>query len=190
MPNKTFTLKDLISYSSPCFSCQNIPTLFAIINSNNSFVKIPISSSKSSSSIDLIINYNNSLALSINHASNKFSSNNPTWLLSFLKNKNISLTISCQDCNSFIESLPLSFNFNKSFINPITLKFEMFSLIHNSNIYHIKSSFINNITTIIAHIPHNNSFNKIKLSLPLIPKSKFISKSKLINKIKSLILFS
>lgn len=201
---KKFTVKDFITYNNPCFSCDNkinfyigiqtVPPIdpdpkYPLGSIHPSFIR-PIVSMEYSE-LDLNISYNNSLSLKIYHKTNKIDSNNMTELFRYLKSHRIILQSRCDKCFSCIESNDLSFNYDKKFIYPATIKSERLLVSDDENLYHMYSWFATGKTDLnVDKINRAFPMSPLHLKLPLLPLYKFKNRQHFIEKIKTYLVFS
>lgn len=196
---KSFTVKDFITYNNPCFSCGGKINLRIAVHDigHGEVPSYPTAIiTPESSKLELVITYNNTLTLNIEHKSNKIGSNNPEWLVSYLKNKKLFLSSTCNGCSSVIESDYLELNLDKGFIAPTYIRYEMLMMLDTLNMYQIKSYFVEKKTTIVVVSVKNKENNnagkldKIKFDLPLLPLYKFKTREQIMKKIKTYLIFS
>ncbi len=191
---KTFTVKDFITYNSPCFSCGSkisfkIGVSF-IKNRQPSTYLVPIVSSDFIE-IDLKINYNNGLKLKILPKTNKFTVSSMKGLTTYLEKHNLFLRSYCDNCRTCIDSQFLEFNLLKEFIKPVGISDERLIVRNGNYMYELYSSFIDNYSSLFISQPPINTLNSnIRIELPLLPMYKLKNKEHFIKKVKTYILFS
>ena len=187
------TVKDFLAHNSPCFSCGKEITFSVKSISFSPFtLPAPLNTlvSKDSVEIELKITYNDKLKIIINQLSNKITTDVAS-LTKYLEGHRLFLSSSCSSCFSMAESFYLDFNFQKGFICPVGISHEMLLIYDEQNLYQINSSFFTKKSFItIDRIDKSNNLSPIKLDLPLISISKFKTKENVLNKIKTLLLFT
>ena len=193
--SKSFTVKDFIKYNGPCFNCGN--KIFVsikeydclIVNGLNSISSFEIKGDIIEATLKL--NYSYILNLTINISNNKYETSNIHKLMAYLASRDIVLFSECKKCKSYIHTESLKFG-PKAFILPTKISAEKFLFSDNLNNYTITSDFKNN-KTIITSLPKNyNDYYQelISLDISLLPLYKFKTREKILQKIKTLILFS
>jgi hypothetical protein len=190
---KTFTVKDFITYNSPCFSCGSkisfkIGVSF-IKNRQPSTYLVPIVSSDFIE-IDLKINYNNGLKLKILPKTNKFTVSSMKGLTTYLEKHNLFLRSYCDNCRTCIDSQFLEFNLLKEFIKPVEISDERLFVRNNNYKYELYSYFTHSYSVLIISDQTNIANNSIRIELPLLPMYKLKNKEHFIKKVKTYILFS
>lgn len=194
--SKKFTVKDFILYSSPCPGCAKASSIRVGISYNTKDNYVVDSSlspvvNKLFLVIDLKISYNNALHLSIDHKTNKFSTNNAILLKQYLETHDIYLLSECDTCGARFQTHNLNFNIDKGFILATSIKFEQYTLSKGDDTYFLTSDFDNKTTKVFAyHNLKSLNLSSTVLSLPLLPKYKFKDYELLITKIKTYLLFS
>ena len=182
-----YTLKDFIKYSSPCFSCSSkILIQINVYDSINkeSFILKPIFY-KDFLQIDLKLTYDETLYIKFYYKNNYFITNNLRALTEYLQQFTLYMRSLCDECNSFVLTSELKFNFKSGYI------FQIFILKKN---YYIKNN--NLIYNLISHYDLKKSYVSVINDLDIkskeieTPLIKIKNKEKLLLKIKNIILFS
>lgn len=200
---KKFTVKDFITYNNPCFSCDNKINFYigteklpdpgedpsSVVYSQPSYHR-PIVSTEYTE-LNISISYSNSLKLKIFHKTNKIDSNNLNELIKYLHSHRILLQSKCDRCYTMVESNDLSFNLEKYFIYPVSLKNERLLVTTDENMFHVYSDFAGNQTMInIDKINRTLPVSATKLKLSLLPMYKFKDKIHFLDKMKLYVTFS
>lgn len=178
---KPFTVKDFVTYNNPCFSCgENI--IFTFGEAIN-----PVIDGKECK-VELITSYSDSLSLIINLNTNSFHTTNTKVFKKYLKTKNIFLKSKCSKCNTYILSSNLIFDHEKHFIKPAYLRQEFLKVYKDGLRYSVFSSDDGSILNV-----QDLKTGKNVLDIAVEPELflyRIKTKEKLINKLKTYILFS
>lgn len=189
---KNFTLKDFISYNNPCFSCGN--------KINFNIISVPISDELTrivlrptvkldSITVDLKINYHESLQLQIMMPSNIFFVSDKKFFTDYINNNKLYLNSSCSNCHTILETYSLDFNFDKGFLKPVKMCKENLIVIDGIHRYCIYTSHLNiKSTIVIYHL--NLNISPVYIKSPILSLSKFRDRSHLIHKMKTYLTFS
>jgi hypothetical protein len=189
---KQFTVKDFIAHNAPCFGCGKPVVLQMQVLRNEPWEQdatLNCQVSKNFLTINLSITYYDSLNLTIDYKTNQFATNNIVNLTKYLSDCGLRLTCHCEACKTSITSTQLEFNLEKKFIKPVGIQQEIIVMFDDKNVYQVYSDYTLSKSVIfiddaqMAGIP-------IRLDTPLIPRFKFKSKEKLIEKLKTYALFS
>jgi hypothetical protein len=191
---KTFTVKDFIIYNNPCFSCGS-KISFKIGSTHNELSFSPVYKKTTVTAdhveIDLDITYRQTFKLYIVNKSNKILSPDMKSLTDYLSMHELFLSSRCDRCYTSIESYPLEFNLAKGFIKPVGINQENLIVTDDKNMYQIHSSFNQKISTAtISKINKTMPISPARINLPLLPLYKIKNRDRLINKLKTLVLFS
>lgn len=191
---KRFSVKDFISYNSPCFSCNN-PILVRVgvthrdLTAQESSLRPFIQSSHTE--IDLKITYNSVLKMAIDHKTNKFAVNDMGALTKYFEDHKLFLELSCNKCYTTITSHHLEFDLNRRFIKAVGISQENLITNDGSNMYQIHSSFIKETSLVyVTKIDKATPVSPIRFETPLMPLGKFKDKEHLISKLKLYATFS
>src|ERR1700735_2403469 len=101
---KKFSVKDFISFNSPCFGCNELISFFIMADPvpeeshyiATAYLKPRIE--KTHHVIDLHIGWNDSLRLTIDHKTNGYDTNNPRALRKYLSQRQMGLRCECLKC--------------------------------------------------------------------------------------------
>lgn len=184
-----FTVKDFILYNGPCFSCGNkINVTLTCLNNilSGSFTRV--NSQKLEKGVleaSLRIKYSHNLTLKIFTYNNKFIVSDQNGLNKYLNEYKLFLRSECKKCRGVIISNALEFD-PRGFIKPISLNRELFDVNDKNTDYLITTEYDINQTHINIFTDHK----AMELVIPCLPLYKFKTKEKLINKLKTYILFS
>ncbi len=186
---KNFTVKDFILYNGPCFSCGKKVTINVLSNNpeSNQFQKLPQFLKNNIIDVTLRIKYSHSLNLQISISDNKFKVSNMEEFISYLGCRELYISSNCKFCQNFIYSNPLQFD-RKMFIRPITILREVLSTTSKNVFYSLMSEYSENETKI--NVLDKNTNKMMKMNIPLLPLYRFKTKEKLVNKMRTYILFS
>ena len=183
---KKFTVKDFITYNSPCFGCGNkINFYFEIDTPNAGTVSKRALVGGDFTEVDLIIHYSDPLKINITHKTNKFIASSNKSLTTYMKEHKLSMRTRCDKCYSTVASQPLEFNMDKGFVCPVEIREEVFLITNELDSYQIYSSGSKSTVHFVSA-----SGAVMRLTLPLLPLYKFKTKEKFVNKIKTYIVFS
>ena len=189
---KKFTVKDFITHNAPCFGCGKPVILQMQMLRDEPWEQdatINCKAGKNFLTINLSITYYDALNLTIDYKTNKFATNNFDNLTKYLSACKLKLVCHCESCKTRMTSNQLDFNLEKKFIKPVSIEQEIIVMADNKNMYQIYSDYNRDRSVIfiddveMAGVP-------IRLDTPLIPRSKFKNKEKLIEKLKTYALFS
>lgn len=187
-----FTLKDFIAYNNPCFSCKEnikLRVVSTIINDNDIFAVANLRPHvfPEYTSIDLDIKYNKTLQMCVWHKSNKITCSDLTALKEFVKNRLLYLKSECGKCGTFIESAFLEFNLAHGYLKPTIISKEGLYTHDDHNSYYITS----NVQMGKSEISVSKIFgSNTKITAPLILLGKLKTRERMIQKLKTYILFS
>lgn len=187
---KKFTIKDFIKYNGPCFNCgETINFRVLVDNSTNMRPNF----GPDHFSIDLSIKYSRSLQIWLFYKTNKIVTSDPKELSIYLKEHELRLKSYCDRCYSNVESQPLEFDLENSFVKPVGIQSELFNIEDDKYFYNIntlnKDAYSGTIVTLTS-LNKKATSTPSSLVLPLLPLYKFQTKEKLINKIKTYLVFS
>lgn len=189
---RQFTVKDFITYSGPCFSCQS-KISFKIGSSSSTqpiaAYLVPVVTNDFID-VDLKINYNNGLSLRIFTKTNKFTASSIKGLTKYLEKHKLFLRSSCDKCRTCVDSKTLDFNLLKEFIAPVGISDEQLIVKDSKYLYELYSSFEAGYSALIINPTNSQSINSIRMELPLLPMYKLKNKERFIEKVKTYILFS
>jgi hypothetical protein len=192
---KKFTVKDFITYNGPCFSCgSRVNVKIGVIKVDVADFNIALLNpviTTNSIDIDLKINYNSSLKLSIFSKTNKFSTSSMKGLTEYLNGHKLFLRSNCDHCYTKVESQYLEFNLLKGFIKPVGVSNELLVVNDGANLYQVHTSYIEEKSlVIIDRINKTTPITPVRMDLPLLPLYKFKDKDHFIAKIKTYLVFS
>jgi len=190
---KQLTVKDFINYNGPCFSCGKLPELYIQVTANqpvNFDRDIRPSLDKKCMEIVLSYKYDKNLLMWIEYETNKVSFSNFSEIAQFLSDFKIKIKKKCNECQNCLCSSYLEWNLPKQYLKPITLDWERIVLKDETYIYYIYNSYTHNKSSLQSDRLDNNIRNTFKVETPLISLRKFSNKERLINKIKTYMLFS
>jgi hypothetical protein len=191
---KKFSVKDFISYNSPCFSCNS--AILVRVGVTHRDLTVPESSLRpfiqsGHTEIDLQITYNSMLKMAIDHKTNKFAVNDIGGLTKYLEDHKLFLELSCNKCYTTVTSQHLEFDLIRRFIKAVGISQENLITSDDSNMYQIHSSFIKDVSLVyVTKIDRAVPVSPIQFETPLMPLGKFKNKEHLINKLKLYATFS
>jgi len=188
-----FTIKDFITFNNPCFGCSK-PIIFKIgvFNCNDSKVSYfrPVVSDESTE-VDLKIGYSNSIKLVIYHKNNKILTNNINDLTTYLIGHKLFLSYYCGDqCGNRAESGFLDFDLKKGHLKPVGMTSETLVVTDKGHCYMLISSFFSNSSRVHIWKKDSQPSSDIKIDLKLLPKFKFKTKEKFLEKMRIYSTFS
>src|ERR1700722_4339445 len=191
---RKFTVRDFVSYNSPCFSC-NSPILVRVgvvhidLTMNDAFLRPFVQSTHTE--IDLEITYNSKLKLAIDHKTNKIAVNDMKALTKYLEGHKLFLGLECNRCYTTVISQHLEFDLNKKFIKPVGISQENLITNDGYNMYQVFSSYIKEVSlAIVSRIDSTKPISPARFEMPLTPLSKFKDKENFIRKLKIYTTFS
>lgn len=193
-----FTVKDFIAYNNPCFSCGELISLrVGTVPTNASSGRAkkkkiswitPVVSPETVD-IDLRITYSTALKLQIAHKTNKFQSNDPGRLLTFLTKNHVCLSIEC-DCLTRVTSQWLEFDIRRGHIRAFEISNELVVVRDSRNMYILDSFFDDNQSIIVVTTNKLDGSEPTRIELPLMPLYKFTDRKHFINKMRTYLTFS
>lgn len=190
---RKLTVKDFIDYSCPCFGCGK-PNNFRIgvhsSKSDTSYLRASVG--PNFVEIDLLITYSNALKLYIFHKTNEILASDKRALITYLSDRQLSLGATCSNCHTRTVSHDLKFHLDKGFVEGTTLSDELTAITDGGKLYHLYSYYDKNLSNLVV-IPEPNTKsggNQLNMELPLIPRERFKSRTRFIEKIKTYIVFS
>jgi hypothetical protein len=192
---KKFTVKDFILYNSPCISCGGAINLYVVSrDSVNPYknlrgIKYITNVGKNAITVELKITYAERLTLQIIPKSNKFKTSDVAGLWSYLDKHDLYLQSICSECKTIISSNIMMLDKLGGFIHPISLDSEDIMIKDSDCLYMIYTSYEGNSTEIHV-LPKDLLKEDFNIKIPLLPIYKFKTKEKLLQKIKTYILFS
>jgi hypothetical protein len=186
------TVNDFMNYNNPCFNCNSKIAFTLNIVNKSTHIQTPLKPIITQKYIKfkLLVGYGASLDLIIDRVSNKFSSNNPNFLLIHLKNKEIHFVSHCDKCETEIKSNLAELSFENGFIKPITISYEYLVAKSKNHQYIASSNFEENKSHIMIVNKKQNSLTEFSITTKLLPLYKVKTKEKLIDKIKLYSVFS
>lgn len=192
---KKFTVKDFITYTGPCFSCQSkISFQIGVFNKQDRQSKESIYLTPNVTNdcidIDLKINYRSGLNVKIFPKTNKFTTSSMRLLTKYLEEHNLFLRSKCDECHTNVDSEALEFNLLKEFVVPVTISDERLIVKDDKYLYELYSFFDNSGQSIVMISHINKVAQPIRIELPLLPMYKLKNKERFIQKMKTYITFS
>jgi hypothetical protein len=190
---KSFTVKDFITYNSPCFICESKinftigvlfnkkhqPTLYLTPFVTNDFIEVNLKFKYS----------DNGLKLKIFPKTNRFEISSMKNFMKYLEEHKLFLRSYCDTCYTRIESNPIEFNLLKFFIAPAFINDESVIVKNDNSLYELYSLFDQNYSTLIVSRTDIVA-PPIRIELPLLPIYKLKNRDRFIEKVKTYILFS
>jgi hypothetical protein len=176
---KSFTIKDLINYNNPCFSCDSMDHTVSFYDSSLNLSKLVTIVTKKNVTITLKYKFNNQSQLFIDLNTNKFFTSENCEPIYYDK---LYLSVLCNFCGSVINSDTIIHDDSCNRILPTSIKHEIFYISSNDRRYIISSHTPLGVTSI-----RSDSFH---IKIPLLLKNEFGSKQDLIDKINLYITFS
>jgi hypothetical protein len=141
--------------------------------------------------IDLKITYLNSLKLKIYHKTNKMWCSDSLALVEYLKEHKIFLHSTCDHCMTTIESQFLEFNLAHGYVMAVGLAREHLLVNGGDKLYFISSAFLEEKSIItVTHLDRTKPLTPFTIETPLIPLYKLKTKDRMIDKIKTYMIFS
>lgn len=193
---KQFTVKDFIKYNGPCFNCNN-PINFRVGVSNynaDAVATLRPSFKNDHFSVDVQIKNSRSLQLWVFYKTNKIVTSDIKEFKSFVRDHSVYLKSYCDKCYCSIESKALEFDTDNLFIKPVGIARESLHVDTEKAIIHIESYDLdpNNSGTVatITSLEKKATAPPARINLPLIPLYKFQTKEKMLEKLKTYIVFS
>lgn len=189
---KLFTVKDFIKYNSPCFYC-NTQIMFVLLdlwdlNGQPEKGTIHPVIFPTYTSIPLEITYRNRLILHIHHKNNRIETNDIDLLKNFFGKHTIVLKSICDQCHTNIFSNPMEIDYDKMYVKPVSLRVEKIEFKDDKYFYSVRTDYLENNTVITVSSRSTTQQHIFKSSLH--PLFKFKTKEKLMEKIRTYMLFS
>ena len=186
-----FTIKDIILYANPCFSCNNsiYLDLYVFDSLTRLDNRFSISIKKEIVSIYLKINYYNKLNLKINIKNNSFSTENIDDFIKYLQYRNLYFECICSNCGSYLTTQKAIFNIDKLYLEPLELSNESMFIQDKKFNYSIFLNFKNKNADVVITDIYNPLFTEnkiIQFNFPILNVRKLKTKEKLIEKINKI----
>lgn len=182
-----FSLGEFIAYGSPCFSCD-CPILVNLyidpVDVSVAPARLRLHIKSGQAKVDLKVSYTSVLQLSIDLKTNRISTTNTKKLATYLADKQLSLQIECNQCNSIIMSQVISFDLKNHFVRAIEMLNESMHINYHSDFYHVYTSYVSDVSIISGYNP------LFRLETPLMPIGKFKNRYQLLDKIRLFSTFS
>lgn len=197
---KTFTVKDFIEYNAPCFSCGSAIN-FQVLNNPNDGAGTtgPTTNLRPEMRADhfaiyLSITYKRIVQLNIYFKSNKIETSHSEEVAHYLSNNHLVFKSHCQRCYSTIESDTVEFNLQKGFLKPIKISTERLKVADDKKMYDIHTYYHGSpdpsTVVYITSLDKKATTPPGKFNLPHFPLWKFKTKKRLLNKMKTYLVFS
>lgn len=180
-----FTVKDFIAHNNPCFSCGSKIT-FKIGDGapryQYNFYETYVSSELIS--VNLKKRYNGSLDLFVYPKNNKFETNEKDELIELLKINNLYLYSYCEKCKTTLYSEYLKFNFDKEYIEPVSINYEILIVYDGNSRYELSYNSVKFTGKLLVDNP------SVCIDVENYSLSYLKTRENFINKVKTLILLS
>jgi len=191
---KQFTVKDFITYNSPCFSCDE-KISFSIVSTTlqgpADIVHLRPTVNPDHISVDLKITYNQTLSLKIQNKTNAIFYNDNKGVADYIYSHRLFLTSSCNKCLTKIESQFLEFNLSNGYIKPVGIARESLIVSDATHRYHVYSTTISDKSVItMDRIDKPIPISPVRIETPLLPLYRFKDRQHFINKMKTFLIFS
>lgn len=126
-----FTFKDFISYNNPCFICNKLTLLAINFNGKSIYPFLEKDNNKQQ-----ILRWTlHGGCITFNIKSNKYETIYYKKIDSFIKNTDIYISIECKNCGCRVISNSLKFNYDKSYVEPLSIHSEFYYLSDSKNKY-------------------------------------------------------
>lgn len=198
---RKLTLKDFLTFYTPCLSCGAKSSLTWIVTYKNPKLIIPSSSNNLGEfvptlngkllEIDLKVTYFNKFSFMIDIMSHSFISSNAAQFLEYLGETNCYIQLKCNKCNSQVISNNLEFDVNRRILKPITLKGEIWHIVDEENFYNVFTNMDKDESEIIVDkINSTTPLTPWRKVLEAIPINRFNNKEEFLDRIKTYMVFS
>jgi hypothetical protein len=181
-----------MNYNNPCFSCNSKISFTLNLINRNTLIETPLKPVTTQKYIKfkLLVGYDSCLELVINRITNQFSSNDPEFLMTHLKSRDIRFTSYCIKCGTSIQSNMAALSFDNGFIKPLTISREYLIAKVKNYEYVATTIFEENKSHLLIVDKKKNSLDNFSISTSLLPLYKIKTKQKFIDKLKLYAVFS
>lgn len=206
---RKLTLKDFLSFYTPCLSCNaknslswivnyRSPKLLAPSNINQMLAPsninlgefLPVLNGKQLE-IDLKVTYFNKFSLMIDIVSHSFISSDASQFLSYTLETNCFIQLKCMKCNSHVITNNLEFDTKRRLLKPLTIKGELWHICDEENIYNVYTNMDKEESEIIVDkINATTPLTPWRKILEALPINRFSSKEEFLERIKTYMVFS
>jgi hypothetical protein len=190
---RQLTLKDILSFYTPCLNCGNQINLSWCVNKGSINFSSTFSPTLDGKMliIDLKTTYYNKFSLMIDIASHSFISSNSAELVTYVADTECYLNLRCFKCNSELNTSQLIFDLSRRTIKPLTIKNEMWYLKDDEYLYSIYTDIYENTSNVFVHKNKELSYTPVwQKRLDALPINKFENKEKFLEKLQTFITFS
>jgi hypothetical protein len=197
---RKLTLKDFLSFYTPCLSCDAKNILTWIVNYKTPKVLTPSNVNLGEFvptlngkllEIDLKVTYFNKFSFMIDIVSHSFISSDAAQFLEYLGETNCYIQLKCAKCNSQVISNHLEFDTNRRLLKPITIKGEQWHITDEENFYNVYTNMDKDESEIIVDkINSTTPLTPWRKVLEAIPINRFNSKDDFLDRIKTYMVFS
>src|SRR5574339_191197 len=189
---KKFTVKDFIMYNGPCFNCRAKATIKIGSVTADEFgsteqpALLTPTITNESTEVDLKINYNSGLKLTITNKTNKFQASSMRLLTEYLRDHKLFLKTNCDSCYTNMESQYLELNLLKGFIKPVGISRELLIVNDGVNLYQVHTSFLEDKSLVIVdRVNKAMPITPVRMNLPPMPRYRFRDKEHFSDKMKT-----
>lgn len=197
---RKLTLKDFLSFYTPCLGCGRKNTITWIVNYKEPMTVSPSSINLGEFSpnlngkmleIDLKVTYFNKFSLMIDIVSHKFITSDFQQFIKYTSDTNCYFQLKCVVCNSQVMSNNLEFDINKRLLKPLTIKGEIWHMTDDENFYSIFTNMDKEETEIIVdRVNATKPLTPWRRIVETLPINRFSNKEEFLDRIKTYMVFS
>jgi len=193
---RQLTLKDFLSFYSPCISCKNKVNLsWAAKKSSLQFAgnvgEFSPTLEGKNLTIDLKTTYFNRFSLMIDIVTHAFITSDSAEFIKYAAETECFLQAKCFKCNSQVRTTNFKFDTNKRLLKPLSIKDEMWHITDEGYLYNVYTNMESGesdfIVDKIEQPTHLNAWNK---KLEAMPINRFTSREDFLERIKTYMVFS
>lgn len=193
---RKLTLKDFLTFYTPCLSCKNKINLTWIAR-KSSLAMTPNVGEFSptldgkSLTIDLKTTYYNRFSLMIDIITHTFISSDSSEFAKYAAETECYVQAKCFKCNSQVMTTDLKFDVNKRILKPVSIKGEIWHITDEENIYNIYTNTDKEESEIIVDkINAVTPLSPWRRTIEALPINKFSSREDFLDRIKTYMVFS
>ncbi len=197
---RKLTLKDFLTFYTPCISCGAKASLVWIVNRKdvNGLMSMglitgefPTNLNGKLLEINLKLTYFNKFSLMIDITSHAFISTDSAQFTQYIGESDCYIQLKCLKCNSQVLTNYLQFDLNRRILKPITIKGEQWHIMDDEHIYNIYTNMERDESEIIVDkINAPTPLSPWRKVLESMPINRFNSKDDFLERIKTYMVFS
>lgn len=193
---RKFTLKDFLSFYTPCLSCKNKVNITwsarkTALDFTASLGEFAPNFDGKHLSIDLKTTYYNKFSVMIDITSHSVISSDSAEFARYAAETECFVNLKCHKCNSYIASTQFKFDLNKRILKPFSIDSEMWHMIDDEHMYNIYTTMHNEESHIIVDkINATTPISPWQKKITAIPINRFMGKEDFLERIKTYMVFS